>query len=101
MKIIKDILNRNKIEKDILKLIESQFSKLTVSKLTTLNDRKAQKKLDQTLVRLRGSLKSYISEQELGVYGLSKALNVVQNKLVSMGFEMEMAKGVVENVMLH
>lgn len=100
MKIITDILNRKKIEREVLNIITSHFSKLAIKKLLDEKDKKANKKLEQILSRLKAELRTYIVKKEMGIYGVSTTLKTVQNKLLAMGFETEMIKGMVENIML-
>jgi len=100
VKIIKDIFNRKQIEQDVLMMIESQFGKLTANKLLKSSDKKSHKKLQQIIFKLKTSLKNYISEKQLGVYGISRVLKTVQDEFLEMGIDSEMAKGIVEDIML-
>lgn len=100
MKLIKDILKRRQVEIDIIEIIDSQFNKLTVKHLLEAKDKKANKKLQQVISKLKVSLKNYIAKETLGIYGVSRVLKTVQDKLVDMGFDVDMAKGVVEDVMM-
>ena len=100
MKLIKEILKRNKIQQDVLEIIDSQFSKLAIKNLLEAKDKKAQKKLQQIISKLKISLKSYISQETLGIYGVSRVLKVTQDKLSGMGFDIDMVKGIVEDIML-
>ena len=100
MKLIKDLFNRKKIDQDVLQIIESQFGKLAISKLLKSNDKKSHKKLQQLVFKLKASLKGYISEKQLGVYGISRLLKTVQDEFLRKGIDSELTKGIVEDIML-
>jgi len=100
MKIFNDLVKRKKIAQDVQEIIDSHFGKLAVSTIRNSNDKRAQKKLEQIISRLKATLKAYISREDLGVYGISKVLKLVQNHLINMGFESNLVKDIVESLMI-
>ena len=100
MSIISDLLKRKKIDSDVLQTINTCFSKLAIKNLEDANDKKKRKKFEQIITRLKVELKNYMSDEQLGVYGISRVMKTVQNHLLSQGFDSDMVKGVIEDLML-
>lgn len=100
MNIIKEIFHTKQIARDVELIIESQLSELTINKLKDAKDKKAQKKFEQIVIKLKSALKNYVTERQLGIYGSSRVLKTVQNSLLDKGFEIELVRGIVESIML-
>ena len=99
MKMIKEIVIRKKIIKDVLEIIDSSIDEKTMADLKTADEKKARKKFDRLISKLRLKLRDYKSANKLGVYGTSRMLKTTQDRLVEIGFEPELVYGVVRKLM--
>lgn len=100
MKIIKEFFNRKKIAEEVLKIIEEKLSDKVLNDIKNSKEKKANKVMEKSFSSLKFSLKNYKSQNQLGLYGTSKLLKVTQDRLLELGFEVEMVKEIVRKIML-
>lgn len=100
MTLIKELFNRKQIEKEVIEIVTKQTEGFNSDRLFKLTDKKAQKKTQQAILKLKQSLKTYISENKLSLYGKSRVLKITQDQLFAMNLDSELVKSIVKSIML-
>ncbi|MCO7224296.1 hypothetical protein [Pleionea sp. CnH1-48] len=100
MKIIREVFKKGKITQDTLDIIAKHIDEKEAESLFRANNKKSKKNFDQAMAKMRRALVSYIREEKFGVYGKSKVLKVVQDRLLELGFDGELVRALVKKVMM-
>lgn len=100
MSVIKDFLVRQKIDAKAQALVAENFTALTIKKINDSNSKKAQRKLDTNVQKLRQQAQHYVTEMKLGIYGKSRLYKALQESMLQAGIQADTSSAIIKSFLL-